>query len=91
MAKKRGVSLAQSGGIDHGFGTARGGQWGKAATRGRTVGRMTWKGLKVAVRSPIGNLTMRKSTGRAGAPPPIRGGGRKYSKTKIHPPVSGGH
>lgn len=89
---KRGVSLAQSGGINHTFGGGKGGtKQSKVVTRGRIIGRTTWNGLSVAIRSPFGNLTTRRSTGKAGAPPPVRGGGRKLKKVHVNPPVRGGH
>jgi hypothetical protein len=96
MAKygpKRGVSVAQSGGRDHTFSGGKGGTKGtRASTAGRVVARTVRNGLKVAVRSPIGDLTMRRATGGVGKPPPILGTARgKLSKIKIQKPVRGGH
>jgi hypothetical protein len=94
MAKKKGVSLAQSGGINKTFG---GGKGGLGSARNATTERKTGgggelnNGLHYNIRSAGGDdaLTSGKG-GSIGKTPPLRGGGIKTSKVKVQKPARGG-
>lgn len=92
MAKKRGVSLAQSGGINKTFGGGKGGtKSSKPVTQGRKVGSGTLNnGLNYNIRSDGGDDSMTPFSGRVGTTPPLRAGTKKEAKVTVRKPARGG-
>lgn len=95
MAKARkGVSLAQSGGINRTFGGGKGGTaQSKPVTKGRKIGSGKMNnGLNYNVRTEGGNATLVPAKFKAGKTPPLSGGsaGTKIHEIKVRPPFKQG-
>jgi hypothetical protein len=92
MAKRKGTSLAQSGGINHTFGGGKGGtSQSKGVTQGRKIGKGKLNnGLNYNVRTEGGSSTLKSASFHVGPPPPVHAGQAPTTKVKIQKPIRGG-
>jgi hypothetical protein len=88
MARRTGVSLAQSGGRNTTFGGGKGGtKLSRGVTADKKIGSGTQNGVnRYTIRATGGNDTPAKGKRkRAGAPPPVHAGGAGMATAIVRP------